>query len=135
MNQKTSQDYFQIELENQENVIIPLENTIEVIRVAPHQVCPIPGVKETILGVNNYQGKLLWIVSLSPQTTNNSKKNLTVIVLKIKGQFLGLVVSKLKGVITLKNNQFNLDGEIFKLLDLEKIVPSQDLRKKEKVSL
>lgn len=139
-NETETQDYFQVELAKKPNVLIPLENTLEVLSIAPQKICPIPGVKENVLGVSNYKGKLLWIVSLNQDlsidyTVKNTifQKKITVIVIKLKEQFLGIVVSKLKGMVTVNNANFKQlfktyfkaeikqDNQTFELLDLEKV--------------
>jgi len=136
----TTKDYFQVELAQKSQVLIPIENTLEVLSIAPQKICPIPGVKQNVLGVSNYQGKLLWIVSINQAlnidyTVKNTvfQKRITVIVIKIKQQFLGIVVSKLKGMITVDTANFKQvlneyfkaeiehDNQNYQLLDLEKI--------------
>lgn len=140
LKETTTQDYFQVELAKKSHVLIPIENTLEVLSIAPQKICPIPGVKENVLGVSNYQGKLLWIVSINQAlnidyTVKNTvfQKRITVIVIKIKKQFLGIVVSKLKGMITVDTANFKKvlneyfqaeieqDNQNYQLLDLEKI--------------
>lgn len=86
------------------------------------QICPIPGVAPTLLGVANQRGKLLWVLDLSGllelgSSVRNAraKTNLTLVVLnggtvyaarEQDARQLGCIVSTLKGIVSLDCEQF-----------------------------
>jgi len=93
-------DYFIVDLVQEKKVAIPLNQVQEVININYGDICPIPGVNDSLLGVINHRGNFLWILELSRFLVNESLPNLslntlTVLLTKIKHNNLGLVVQKL----------------------------------------
>jgi len=93
-------DYFIVELEQEQKIGIPLNSIQEVISIAQQDICPIPGVKNSLLGVINQRGKLLWLLDLSKlllefkQVVKRFNK-LTVLITNLSNIRVGLVVQKL----------------------------------------
>jgi twitching motility protein PilI len=84
------------------------------------EICPIPGVPPTVLGVVNQRGRLLWVLELSdllglvsPKRLE-SEHSLKLVVLTASTaastvgaeRQLGCVVSALKGIVTLDSTKF-----------------------------
>lgn len=93
-------DYFIVELTNQKKIAIPLEQIQEVITVNYGDICPIPGVKNSVLGLVSQRGILLWLLDLSLLLDNissfsNRLSSSTVLITKIGKNNVGLVVKKL----------------------------------------
>lgn len=92
-------DYFIVELVERKKVAIPLNQVQEVININYGEICPIPGVNNSLLGVTNHRGNFLWILELSNLLFNQYLPNFTlntILLTKIKhNNFLGLVVQKL----------------------------------------
>jgi len=93
-------DYFIVEFTNQQKIAIPLEKIQEVITVNYGDICPIPGVKNSILGLVSQRGILLWLLDLSLLLHNipsfsNRLSSSTILVTKIGKNNVGLVVKKL----------------------------------------
>jgi twitching motility protein PilI len=93
-------DYFIVDLIEGKKVAIPLSQVQEVININSSDICPIPGVNHSLLGVTNHRGNFLWILELSHLLFNQSLPNftlhsLTILLTKIQHNNLGLVVQKL----------------------------------------
>ena len=114
-------EYFHIQLSPVTELLLPLEHTAGIVTLTLEQICPIPGVASTLLGVANQRGKLLWVLDLSSLLGLDSsvrkahaKTNLTLVVLNgsvhvAREQDLrqvGCVVSLLKGIVSLAPEQF-----------------------------
>lgn len=112
-------EYFYIQLSTTE-LLLPLEHTEGAIALSSVQICPIPGIPNSVLGVVNQHGKLLWVLELSnllglgQTSTITPKYNITAVVLTDQaGAQLGdrsrqvaCVVSFLKGIVVLNTEQF-----------------------------
>ena len=108
-------DYFIVELINQVKLAIPLTQVKEVISVTDSDVCPIPGVKQAVVGMTNQRGNLLWLLDLSllisqMSTLTNQLTSAKVIITKFPQQKLGLMVSKLEEISNLEESA-NSDSE------------------------
>lgn len=93
-------DYFIVELTNQKKIAIPLEKIQEVITVNYADICPIPGVKNSLLGLISQRGILLWLLDLSLLLQNvpsfsNRLSSSTILVTKLGKNNVGLIVKKL----------------------------------------
>lgn len=118
-----SSDYFHVQLQQSMRVVLPLDNTAEVTALRAREICPIPGVPPTVLGVVNQRGRLLWVVELSDllglapssRRLQSQDKALTLVVITDSSAFsntgqesrqLGCVVSALKGIVSLDSAKF-----------------------------
>ena len=111
-------DYFGIELSQAINLALPLENMGTVIQIEPQKICLVPGVSNSLLGVINYQGSLLWVLDIEDffnieAESQQCKKSLTAIIMKssLSGtrKKVALVVKKIQGVLNL-NTQSELSS-------------------------
>ncbi|BAQ63304.1 chemotaxis protein CheW [Geminocystis sp. NIES-3709] len=98
-------DYFIVELVGRKKVAIPLNQVQEVININCSDICPIPGVNNSLVGVTNHRGNFLWIVELSQFLFQQSLQNiglnsLTILLTKIHHNNLGLLVQKLGEIKT-----------------------------------
>lgn len=112
-------EYFYIQLSTTE-LLLPLEHTEGAVSLTSVQICPIPGIPNSVLGVVNQRGKLLWVLELSnllglgqtPRLT--PKYNFTAVVLtdlagaqsRSRSRQVACVVSFLKGIVVLNREQF-----------------------------
>lgn len=109
-------DYFIVELHNDKQIAIPLDQVQEVMSINYIDICPIPGVKDSLLGVINQKGNLLWLVDLSRllydfYSLNNSYTSLTILVTKLEYNYIGLVVKKLGEIKNLvMNNNLSISS-------------------------
>jgi twitching motility protein PilI len=58
-------DYLQVGLSKNNSLLIPTSNAVEVISRKRSDICPIPGLLSSLLGVVNQRGRLLWILDLA----------------------------------------------------------------------
>jgi twitching motility protein PilI len=58
-------DYLQVGLSKNNSLLIPTTNAVEVISRKRSDICPIPGLLSSLLGVVNQRGRLLWILDLA----------------------------------------------------------------------
>lgn len=109
-------DYFIVELHNDKQIAIPLDQVQEVMSINYIDICPIPGVKDSLLGVINQKGNLLWLVDLSRllydfYSLNNAYTSLTILVTKLEYNYIGLVVKKLGEIKNLvMNNNLSISS-------------------------
>ncbi|WP_373478935.1 chemotaxis protein CheW [Geminocystis sp.] len=111
-------DYFIVELSQQQKIAIPLNEVKEVMSINYTDICPIPGVKNSLLGIISQRGSLLWLLDLSQllhdfQLLTNKFHSLTILVTKIEENYIGLVVKKL--------------GEIRQCLEINDLTNLSDL--------
>lgn len=105
-------DYFIVELNDNQKIAIPLDKVQEVMSINYGDICPIPGVKDGLLGVVNQRGNLLWLLDLSQlllgvQSLTNKFYSLTILVTKLEKNYVGLVIKKLgeiKNCLDINNN-------------------------------
>lgn len=110
-----SQEYFQVELPQGVQIAIPLEQTAEVFSLSRHDICLIPGVAPSLLGITNQRGRLIWMLELGdllglPMPSGRSpQERLTALVMTHRGQEqqvkLGCLVSSLRGIIPIEPEQ------------------------------
>jgi twitching motility protein PilI len=58
-------DYLQVGLSKKNSLLIPTTNAVEVISRKRSDICPIPGLLSSLLGVVNQRGRLLWVLDLA----------------------------------------------------------------------
>lgn len=93
-------DYFIVKLPQEQNIAIPLHQIQDVITVKYGEICPIPGVEKSVLGITSQRGNLLWLLDLSLLLQNvltivNKLESITVLTTKYSQKTLGLVVKNL----------------------------------------
>jgi twitching motility protein PilI len=113
-------EYFEIELQTSQqrdsswqNLLVPINRTVEVMSLMEDDICPIPGVNSSLRGIINQRGRLVWVLNLQSllgwekaEERPAISKKLTAIVL-MRGESssseakLAGVVSALKGIVSL----------------------------------
>ncbi len=56
--------FLQFPLVNDTMGLLPLERLVEVIKIAPQEILPIPQVPDYLLGIANRRGEAVWLVDL-----------------------------------------------------------------------
>ena len=111
---------------------MPLNDIVSVVTVEGKRICPIPGVSTTLLGVVNYQGRLLWVAELSQLLGLGQflkklelRRSLALVVVsntsndsthESSQQQVGCIVSALKGIVKINSEQLKLVPAEFPLL-------------------
>lgn len=104
-------DYFHLTVRQSLTLLIPIENTAEVVTCLRKDICPIPGVVPPLRGVLNQRGKLLWtlglgdLLGLAPQQEKKRPQDkLTIVILNSPDETnasVGGIISELKGIVSL----------------------------------
>jgi len=63
-------DYLGFQVKNSVRLVVPADWVVEAIALNCHEICPIPGVTDGILGVIDYQGQLVWVIDLGEYLTH-----------------------------------------------------------------
>jgi chemotaxis signal transduction protein len=114
-------EFFQVRLQQETSLLVPLANTVEVIVINRQEICQIPGVLPNLFGTIARRGQLLWILDLSEllgltptkSTRAQSSEKLFILVLTTESVKLfsfrdelpsqiGCVVQKLQGIISIE---------------------------------
>ena len=95
------------------SLALPVSRALEIITIAPEQICPLPMVHPALLGVMGWRGQLLWTIALDRWIGLSSTLGQTMPTSDRPGLVLGdptldrhliCVVEKLYGI-----EQLNLD--------------------------
>lgn len=63
-------DYLGFQVKNSVRLVVPADLVVETIALNCHEICPIPGVTDGILGAIYYQGQLVWVIDLGEYLTH-----------------------------------------------------------------
>ncbi len=107
------EDYFKVRVFDAVRVALPLRYVETVLQVNRQQICPIPGLSTSLLGVINRRGALTWVLDLrqflSDLPPAQLSRNLTTVVLTVEGstaeegegtlrRSIACIVTELEGV-------------------------------------
>ncbi len=133
--------YFYFQVGKNVRLVLPADLVVGTIALDVAQVCPIPGVPDTVLGAINYQEELIWAIDLAgylsyllglardPEVSGCSvrKDNLTMVAIApqlpksqkpIALQAVAWVVSEVYGIVCLNPAKFRpLPTQFKSLLD------------------
>lgn len=97
------QKFLHFNLSNDLAALIKVEDIAEVLHIPKSKILPIPQMPQCVLGIYNWRDEMLWNVALdnllelspvnSPEATT-----LSVIVVVVDGQYLGLVVTQINEI-------------------------------------
>lgn len=105
-NQKTTQPFLSFELETKQTALISLEQITEIVQIPLNQLCKIPQMHHSIVGIYNWRGEMLWIVDLEAmllQSPNSLSKPIALI-LKHQDKYLGVLVKKIISIDSLNTS-------------------------------
>ncbi|MDZ7964136.1 MAG: chemotaxis protein CheW [Nostoc sp. DedSLP03] len=99
---ETQQKFLSFNLGVSDTAVISLQHITEVLQVSLPEVCGVPQMPSSILGIYNWRGEMLWLVDLEamlgyPPISQgpNLLSRMMAIVLENKGKYLGLLVRQL----------------------------------------
>ncbi|MDB9312737.1 chemotaxis protein CheW [Spirulina sp. CS-785/01] len=107
---------FQIGLEN--TAMLPVESIQEILRLEAAQILSVPDMPETVLGIYNWRGEMLWLIDLNhllgiEGLTTPTLDLLTAIVLEIDHQRLGIVVQQVEEIEAHNPNKLQPPAGLF----------------------
>lgn len=101
------QRFLRFHLGFEDTALLPLDQVREVLRVPVADILPVPHVPESVLGIHNWRGEMLWMVDLNhlvgfaplgPSLIPQDNPLSTAVVLEVEGQNLGLLVSQIEDI-------------------------------------
>ncbi len=89
----------------QDKAVIPLNDVAEVMQVSLKEICGVPQMPDSVLGIYNWRGEMLWLVDLESmlgyeprsQDAHGFSKLMTVVV-QNQGKSLGFLVNRLMDI-------------------------------------
>ena len=102
--------------------LLEAEIVTEVITISAKELLPVPQMPYCVLGIYSWRSEMLWIVDIenlmgyppSLKEDADEGKTILVMVVQVKGQSMGLVVSRIDNIIEQNLTQFkSSSAEIF----------------------
>lgn len=99
---ETKEKFLSFNLGAMDTAVISLQHITEVLQVSLPEICGVPEMPHSVLGIYNWRGEMLWLVDLEamlgyPPISQgaNLLSIMMGIVLENKGKYLGLLVRQL----------------------------------------
>ncbi|MCW5313253.1 chemotaxis protein CheW [Nostoc sp. KVJ3] len=109
---ESKQKFLSFNLGLRDTAVISLQHITEVLQVSLPEICSVPQMPSSVLGIYNWRGEMLWLVDLeamlgySPISQGaNLISKMMAIVLENKGKYLGLLVRQLIDIEWLDTQQ------------------------------
>jgi positive phototaxis protein PixI len=117
----TAQKFLSFNLGVKDTAVISLEYITEVMQVSLAEICGVPQMPSSVLGIYNWRGEMLWLVDVEEMLgyspllySANMLSKMMAIVLQIDGKSLGLLVRQLMDIESLDSGQIKpTSGELF----------------------
>ena len=99
------QECFAFRLGEKVRLALPADWVQEVVQMAPTEICPLPGVAASLLGVVNRNGYLCWVLDLADflglaGISGTAQRSFKTVVLRMGHRRLAWVVTALEGIFT-----------------------------------
>ena len=101
----TRQRFLRFKLAEENRTLLPLQDITEVLQLETVDILPIPDISNSILGVCNWRGEILWLADLNALVGNSPLwhqvpflEQPAVIVVKSTKKMIGLVVQQVDDV-------------------------------------
>ena len=101
------QRFLRFHLGFEDTALLPVDQVREILRVPVSEILPVPHVPESVLGIYNWRGEMLWMVDLNhlvgfsplgPTLANQETPLAMAIVLEVERQNLGLIVPQIEDI-------------------------------------
>jgi positive phototaxis protein PixI len=117
----TEQKFLSFNLGAKDTAVISLEHITEVMQVSLAEICGVPQMPSSVLGIYNWRGEMLWLVDVEEMLgyspllySANMLSKMMAIVVQIDGKSLGLLVRQLMDIESLDSQQIKpTSGELF----------------------
>ena len=109
-------------MSNSDLALLEAEIVTEVITISAKELLPVPQMPYCVLGVYSWRSEMLWIVDIEnlmgypPSLSEDADENGTILVMvvRVQGQSMGLVVSRIDNIIEYDLDLFkSSSAEIF----------------------
>ena len=107
---------------NSDLALLEAEIVTEVITISPKELLPVPQMPYCVLGIYSWRSEMLWVVDIEnlmgypPSLREDADENETILVMvvRVQGQSMGLVVSRIDTIIEQDLESFkSSSSEIF----------------------
>ncbi len=102
---ETRQRVLRLPLGPQDSGLLALEQITEILQIEVAEVLPVPDMPSCVMGICNWRGEMLWLVDFndlvgypSPWPTQQSSTPITVIVVQVNHQAVGLGVPQVNDI-------------------------------------
>jgi positive phototaxis protein PixI len=117
----TEQKFLSFNLGVKDTAVISLEHITEVMQISLAEICGVPQMPSSVIGIYNWRGEMLWLVDVEEMLgysplfySANMLSKMMAIVLQIDGKSLGLLVRHLMDIESLDSRQIKpTSGELF----------------------
>ncbi|MDZ8258762.1 chemotaxis protein CheW [Nostoc sp. ChiQUE01b] len=118
---ETQEKFLSFNLGVSDTAVISLQHITEVLQVSLPEICGVPQMPSSVLGIYNWRGEMLWLVDLEAMfgyplmsQEANLLSRMMAIVLENEGKYLGLLVRQLLDIEWLDTKQMKVPGaELF----------------------
>ena len=118
---ETKEKFLSFNLGVRDTAVISLQHITEVLQVSLPEICGVPQMPSSILGIYNWRGEMLWLVDLEAMLgyplmsqESNLLSKMMGIVLENEGKYLGLLVRQLLDIEWLDTKQMKVPtAELF----------------------
>ncbi|MBW4669113.1 MAG: chemotaxis protein CheW [Cyanomargarita calcarea GSE-NOS-MK-12-04C] len=115
------QKFLSFNLGAKDTAVISLEHITEVMQVSLAEICGVPQMPSSVLGIYNWRGEMLWLVDVEEMLgyspllySANMLSKMMAIVVQIDGKSLGLLVRQLMDIESLDSQLIKpTSGELF----------------------
>ncbi len=109
---ETKEKFLSFNLGVRDIAVISLQHITEVLQVSLPEICGVPEMQSSVLGIYNWRGEMLWLIDLEamlgypPISPGSNLLSIMMgIVLENKGKYLGLLVRQLIDIEWLDTKQ------------------------------
>ncbi|MBN3910287.1 MAG: chemotaxis protein CheW [Nostoc sp. NMS1] len=99
---ETKEKFLSFNLGVKDTAVISLQHITEVLQVSLPEICGVPQMSSSVLGIYNWRGEMLWLVDLEamlgyPPISQGANliSVMMAIVLENNGKYLGLLVKQI----------------------------------------
>jgi positive phototaxis protein PixI len=118
---ETKEKFLSFNLGVKDTAVISLQHITEVLQVPLPEICSVPQMSSSVLGIYNWRGEMLWLVDLEamlgyPPISQGANliSIMMAIVLENNGKYLGLLVKHIIDIELLDIQQMKLPNtELF----------------------
>jgi positive phototaxis protein PixI len=105
--QESEEKFLRFQLGEEGIALLPLSIIKQVMQVSPSEILPVPQMPDSVMGIYNWRGEMLWLIdlgqllgftALSGASTQQFSGGLMTIALEVEEKNLGLVVQQINDI-------------------------------------
>ncbi|MEH2248893.1 chemotaxis protein CheW [Nostoc sp.] len=118
---ETQEKFLSFNLGVSDTAVISLQHITEVLQVSLPEICGVPQMPSSVLGIYNWRGEMLWLVDLEAMLgyplmsqESNLLSRMMGIILENEGKYLGLLVRQVLDIEWLDTKEMKVPtAELF----------------------